>query len=151
MKRPTQAGVTLVELIVAIVIIAIAVSVVLGMLAANTNASADPMVRQQAVVAASAYMEEILLRSFDDPDGVDGEVSRLDFDDVDDYDGLVNAGARDQFDTPVPGLDAYTVSVAVIPTTALPGVAGADAVRIDVNVTHPASVNFVLSGYRTRQ
>lgn len=150
MKRVAQSGVTFIELIVAIVVIGIAASVVLGALAANVNASADPMVREQAVAVARAYLEEILLRSFDDPDGIDGETARVDFDDVDDYDALIDAGVRDQFGNPVAGLGAYTVTVAVSPTAALPGVAGSDALRIDVNVVHTANVDLTLSGYRTR-
>lgn len=150
MNVARQAGVTLVELVIAIVVIAIAVGVVLGTLASGAGASADPMIRQQAIAAAAAYMEEILLRSFDDPDGVDGEAARSDFDDVDDYDGLLDVGVRDQFGNPVAQLAAYTVSVAVVPSAALPGVASSDALRVDVNVTHTADVSFALSGYRTR-
>lgn len=150
--RPTrQSGVTLVELIVAIVVIAIAAGIVLGTLASGVGASADPMIRQQAIAAASAYMDEILLRNFDDPDGIDGEAARADFDDVDDYDGLVDSGVRDQFGSAIAELSDYTVSVSVVPTTALPSVAAADALRVDVVVTHTANVNFGLSGYRTRQ
>lgn len=145
-----QDGVTLVELVVAIVVIGIAASIVLGVLASNVNASADPMVRQQAVAIARAYLEEILLRDFDDPDGVDGEVARVDFDDVDDYNGLVNAGARDQFDNAIAGLADYNVAVNVVSSGVLPGVPAADALRVDVTVSRPPFLNFTLSGYRTR-
>lgn len=150
MTRRVQAGVTFIELVIAIVVIGIAASVVLGTLALNVNASADPMVREQAVAVARAYLEEILLRSFDDPDGSDGETARSDFDDVDDYDGLLDIGARDHFGVPVPGLEAYAVSVSVNASTALPGVAASDALRVDVNVVHAQHIDFVLSGYRTR-
>ena len=52
------------------------------------------MVMSQAVAIAEAYLEEISLKSFADPDGVDGEAARVAFDDVNDYDGLVDDGAR---------------------------------------------------------
>lgn len=145
-----QRGVTLVELLVSIVIVGIAAGTVLGLLATTTSSSADPMLRHQASAIAEAYLEEIMLRSFADPDGVDGEVSRAAFDDLDDYDGLLDAGARDQFDNPVAGLADYTVSVSVSPSAALPSVPSADALRIDVIVSRGADINLILSGYRSR-
>lgn len=145
-----QRGVTLVELVIAIVVIGIAASVILGLLSSNVGASADPMVRQQGVAIARAYVEEILLRSFDDPDGVDGEAARVDFDDIDDYDGLVDVGARDQLDNPIAGLEPYTVAVSVSSSGSLPGVAAADTLRVDVTVTRAPFITFTLSSYRTR-
>jgi MSHA pilin protein MshD len=148
--KNAQRGVTLIELIVSIVIVAIAAAAVLGVLAMNTAASADPMLRHQASAIAEAYLEEILLRSFSDPDGVDGEGSRAAFDDLDDYDGLTDVGARDQFGNAIAGLDAYTVSVTVSNSSALPSVPAGDALRVDVLVSRGAGINLVLSGYRTR-
>lgn len=145
-----QCGVTLVELLVSIVIVAIAASTVLGLLAMTTAGSADPMIRHQAAAIAEAYLEEILLKPLADPDGADGEAARADYDDLDDYDGLSDAGARDQFGAPLAKLGDYNVSVSVTPSAALPSVPVADALRVDVVVTHANDVNFVLSGYRTR-
>lgn len=145
-----QGGVTLVELLVSIVIVSIAASTVLGVISMTTAASADPMIRHQAAAIAEAYLEEILLKPIDDPDGVDGEAARADYDDLDDYDGLADAGARDQFGAPIAALADYRVAVSVGASGALPGVPGADATRVDVVVTHANDVSFVLSGYRTR-
>ena len=145
-----QRGVTLVELLVSIVIVAIAASAVLGVLSMTTAASADPMIRHQAAAIAESYLEEILLKPLVDPDGIDGEIARAEFDDIDDYSGLADVGARDQFGNPLAGLAAYSVAVAVSPSGALPSVPAADAIRVDVLVTHTADVSFVLSGYRTR-
>jgi MSHA pilin protein MshD len=77
-------------------------------------------------------------------------VNRVDFDDVNDYNGLVDIGARDQFGTPIAALSQYTVAVNVAASTALPSVPGADAQRIDVSVTYSPNVSVALSGYRTR-
>lgn len=146
----TQGGVSLVELLVSIVIVAIAASAVLGVLSMTTAGSADPVIRHQASAIAEAYLEEILLRPADDPDGVDGETARADFDDLDDYDGLADDGARDQFDNPIPSLADYDVFVTVTQSAALPGVPAADAMRIDVLVSRGTGVSYLLSGYRTR-
>lgn len=145
-----QSGMTLIEVVIAIVVIAIAVSAVLGVLARNAGASADAMIVSQGITIAEAYLEEISLKAFADPDGTDGEAGRASFDDVDDYDGLFDAGAADQFGNPIPDLAAYTVSVAVNASSALPGIAAADAYRIDVRVRFAQRVDYTLSGYRTR-
>jgi MSHA pilin protein MshD len=145
-----QQGVTLVELLVSIVIVSIAASGVLGVLSMTTAGSADPMIRHQAAAIAEGYLEEIMLKPVDDPDGVDGEAVRADFDDLDDYNGLADAGARDQFGTPIAGLANYNVAVAVTPSSGLPAVPNTDALRVDVVVTNGVDISFVLSGYRTR-
>lgn len=145
-----QRGVTLVELLLSIVVVSVAASAVLGVMSMTTARSADPMIRHQASAIAEAYLEEILLKPLTDPDGADGEAARADFDDLDDYDGLSDAGARDQFGVPIAGLGAYNVAVTVTPSSALPAVPIADALRVDVIVTHSNIVNFALSGYRTR-
>lgn len=141
---------TLIEVVISIVVVAIASAAVLGVLSSNVRRSADALVLSQAVSIAEAYIEEITLKSFDDPDAVDGEGARQDFDDVDDYDGLVDAGAADQFGNPIAGLGNYTVSVDVTPSGALPSVAAADALRVDVRVQFAPYLDFYLSAYKTR-
>ena len=150
MRGARETGATLIELVVSIVVIAIAVGAVLALLSSTTAHSADAMVLRQAVSIAEAYIEEVSLKSFADPDGVEGEASRVDFDDLDDYDGLVDAGARDQFGNPIAELSLYTVSVSVAPSSALTGVPSADALRIDVRVQFSPSIDMSLSAYKTR-
>lgn len=150
MSGRSERGATLVELVVSIVVIAIAASAVLGVLSRSVGRSADAMVMSQAVAIAEAYLEEITLKPFADPDGTDGEVARTDFDDVDDYHGLVDSGARNQFGAALAALSQYTVSVTVTSSTALTSVPGADAERVDVRVTYAPNVTVALSGYKTR-
>ena len=145
-----QAGATLVELLVSIVIVGIAASTILGIFSTTSASSADPMIRHQAAAIAESYLEEILLRPLDDPDGSDGETARADFDDIDDYNGLSDIGVRDQFGNTVTALSAYNVNVTVGTSTALAGVPTADTYRVDVRVTRGSDIDFVLSGYRTR-
>ena len=143
-----QAGTTLIELVISIVIISIAVSAVLMALTMSFGSSADPMVRHQAIAIAEAYLEEITLKAFDDPDGVDGEANRTLYDDVDDYNGLVDVGARDQFNAALTGLDDYTVTVAVTASSGLPSIASTDLFLISVTITHAANIDFTVSAYR---
>ena len=150
LQRTCQRGVTLVELLVSIVIVSIAAGGILGVLSMTTAASADPMIRHQAAAIAEAYLEEVMLKPIIDPDGADGEAARADFDDLDDFDGLLDSGARDQFGAPIAALGSYTVGVSVSPSGGLAGIPAADALRVDVVVSHGSDINFTLSGYRTR-
>ena len=143
-----QSGGTLIELVIAIVIISISVSAILMALSTSLAQSADPMIRHQAVSLAEAYLEEIALKPFADPDGVDGEASRDLFDDVDDYNTLVDVGARDQFNAALAGLEDYTVTVAVTASSALPSIASTDLFLISVTITHAAQIDFTISAYR---
>jgi len=147
--RARQAGVTLVELVVAITIVAIAATSVLGALAAVASRSADAMVQQQAIAVAQAYMDEILQRWVVDPNGSPPDTGRASWDTVDQYNGLHDAGARDQFGNAIGALSAYTVDVVVAQVAALPGMAASDARRIDVTVTRSPGVVATLSAYRT--
>jgi MSHA pilin protein MshD len=169
-SRIRHAGVTLIELVVSMVIVGIAVSGVLLALHQTMRHSADPMVLHQAVAIGEAYLEEILLKPFDEmaasgapegPLGPDaGEGSRPLFDDVNDYHALANngclvpgQGACDQDGNPIVGLEAYNINVTVTnigdlgpPGSETPFV---DTVRVDVQVTGPNDTNVMLSGYRT--
>lgn len=147
MQQLRQAGATLVELVVSIVIVGIAAGGVLLAFHQTVRHSADPMVLHQAVAIGEAYLEEILLKPFNDPDA-DGEPTRPQFDDVDDYNGLTDVGARDQDNNLIAGLGAYTISVTV-GNQALNGVPAPESLRVDVQVTGPNEVNVTLSGYRT--
>jgi prepilin-type N-terminal cleavage/methylation domain-containing protein len=144
-------GFTLVELIVSIAIIAIAAVAVLGVLSSVATRSAQSAVQAQATQIACAYLSEVLLRSFADPDANPIEPARYQFDDVGDYNGLVNVGVRDQYNNPVAGLTQYTVTVQVAtpPAGSLAAVSPAEMRLVTVTVVHTTGVTVVLSGYRT--
>ncbi|MBE0597359.1 MAG: prepilin-type N-terminal cleavage/methylation domain-containing protein [Desulfuromonadales bacterium] len=136
-------GFTLVELVVAIVILGVALAGILGVMTLTTGHSADPMIQRQAIAVAEAYMEEILLRPFADPDGVGGE-SRANFDDVFDYHNLGPQAPQNQEGAAIAELTPYQVSVQVTNDT----LNTVPAARIAVRVQHPGGVDFTLTGYR---
>ena len=142
-------GFTLIELIVAITIVAIAATTLLGTIAAVASRSADSMLQQQAIAIAQAYLDEIGQRWVVDPNGTPPNTGRGSWDRVDEYNGLVDVGAHDQFGNAIAALAAFTVSVNVAQSSALPGIAGSAARRIDVTVTAAPNVSVTLSGYRT--
>jgi MSHA pilin protein MshD len=147
--RTRHGGFTLIELIVAVTVVGIAAATIMGAIAAAASRSADPMLQQQAIAIAQAYLDEIGQRWVVDPNGTPPNTGRGSWDLVDQYNGLVDVGAKDQFGNAIAALSAYTVSVNVSQTTALPGIPAAAARRIDVTVTGGPAVNVKLSGYRT--
>ncbi len=145
MKR--QRGVTLIELVVALVIIGIAGAAIVGVYTTVVARSADPMIRQQALALAEAYMEEIMARPFEGS-SAPGD-ARDSLDNLQAYDGLQDQPPRNVLGDTIAGLDAYSVTVTVDEDTAL-GL-GDDARRITVRVRHDAgTVDFRLSAWRAR-
>ncbi len=167
-------GFTLIELIVAIVVIGIGIAGFAQLMNTSTINSIDPMVRQQANASARAYLEEILLKSFCDPDittdcptdcnigstcssaactDSTGE-TRIIFDDVCDYQNLPDTIVRDQNGTNI-GLTNYIITVTVHDdgNADLNGLTGAarQSLRVDVNVTHATNpnVDVTVTGYKT--
>jgi MSHA pilin protein MshD len=136
-----QAGVTLIELVIAIVIIGIALAGVLLALNRAIATSGDPVVQQQAIAIGEAYMEEISGKAYNREPNSGG---RATFNDVSDYDGLEDQGAKDQTGTPISGLENYRIAVSVAPAT----LKGAQAKLITVTVSHPGIQNIVLQTYR---
>jgi MSHA pilin protein MshD len=154
-RSASQSGATLVEMVISIAVVGICVAGVLLAMLTTTARSADPMLQHQASAVAEAYLEEILLRDYLDPDTSSvcpaPEATRDLYDNVCDYALLDDAGARSQDGTPVAGLGDYRVRVGVDGAATLGGLSGsADVLRVDVRVTHPTGLDLTLSGYRTR-
>lgn len=147
--RGQERGVSLIELIVAITVVAIAATTILGAITAVASRSADAMQQQQAIAVAQAYLDEILQRWVVDPNGTPANTGRGSWDLVDQYNGLIDVGARDQFGNAIAGLSGYTVSVTVAQSAGLTGVPSSAARRVDINVTYPPNGSVTLSGYRT--
>jgi MSHA pilin protein MshD len=162
-RRRRQAGVNLIELLISIVVIAIACTGVLLVFAQTVRFSADPMIQTQALAVAEAYLDEILARPVNDPSGGESGASeegnpslaanRPLLDDVQDYDGLSHTPPQAQDGSvadfaPVdgqPDLAGYQVDVDVTTGVAVNGVAMA---RVDVRVRFAPVVDFTLTGFR---
>ncbi len=159
-RRGAQRGVSLLELILAIVVIGISLAAVLTVYSVAAQHSADPMVRQQAQLVAEAYLEEVLLKKFYDPDTSTvcpaAEGARANYDNVCDYNGI-NQAPTDQFGNAIATLAGYNVQVTVTTnnTVNLNGLTNGPAadeirvLRVDITVTGPDNAIATLSGYRT--
>lgn len=148
-------GASLVELVIAIVVISISLTGTLVLVDTTTRRSADPMLERQALAIGESYLAEILQKSFTDPN--DGalcptpETGRTTYDNVCDYHGLDELGARDQNGDPVTGLEGYRIRITVDTTARLGDLTGpADVLRVDATITDPLGNPLRLSGYRTR-
>lgn len=145
-----QRGATLVELVLSIVILGVAVAGVLTAAFQTTRRSVDPLLLQQAVSIAEAYLAEIAQRDFGAlaDTGPEAGETRDVYDDLSDYHGLDDAGARDQRGQAIAGLERYRVAVTVLPATLL---VTTPAKRITVTVSHPdLNAPVLLAGYRTQ-
>ena len=137
-----ERGVTLVELIVSIVVIAIAGAALSGTLAYLNGTGNVSILQAQAQSIANAYLNLVMSKNFL-ADGV--EASRAQYDDVNDFNGIDDAVAQD-----VGGNAAgnFRVRVSVGPG-ALAGIPAGAVRRIDVTVDYGNGASVLASGYRT--
>ena len=158
-----QAGFTLIELIMFIVIVSIGVVGILLVMNVTVQASADPVVRKQALAMAEAVLDEVLSKDFANPVGGYTEAApatcanRALYDDVDDYscfDGSTDSkkihGDSTLGSTAIAALAAYRATVVVDATaTAVLGVIPVGQIKkITVSVTGGGET-IQLSGYRS--
>lgn len=141
MNKKHNIGFTLIELVIFIVIVSVAVVGILSVMNTVVKSSADPMVRKQATALADSILEEILLKSYADPDATEtGETGRDNYDDVDDYNGKTNALFTD-----LPSeLSSYIISIVV---AAPANINGITMKQVTVTITNGAE-SISMSGYR---
>jgi MSHA pilin protein MshD len=137
-------GFTLPELIVLIVVLAIAIAGVMVVFTNTVAGSSNPIVAKQALAIAEAMLDEIQLSSYAPVAGTG--VNRQDFNDVLDYNGYATAGGMVAIDgSAIAGLNSYNVAVQV----ATPGLNGvAEARLIAVTVTGPDNFTLRIEGYK---
>jgi MSHA pilin protein MshD len=131
-----QNGLTLIEMVLTIVILAISLIAISSILSSGTGRSADITLELRSAALAQSYLDEILGKRFDENShprgippcrsnctaigsfGLDGIETRAEFDDVDDYDGLDEGEGQliplqDASGLPRTGYDNFRVRVSV--------------------------------------
>jgi MSHA pilin protein MshD len=148
-------GFSLVEVILAIVILSVGIAGLLGVFTAATRQSADPLIHKQALSVAEALLQEIQLKNFSNPaggfTGPATQANRAFFDDIGDYNGFVTNGVFTIDGAAVAGLSNYNIAVGVAGSAIGPAglvVAAASSMLITVTVSYPGGT-VALSGYRT--
>lgn len=174
--RSVSHGFTLVELVLLIVVVALALNALLAVFTQATRASADPQIQRQALAIAESLLEEVELMPFTwcDPDDAQVETATSastcaslpealgpeagetrsgspSFDNVNDYHGLVLSGITDITGAAVTGLGSYRATVSVAPAAlgSLSAASG-NALQITVSVSGPGGAQATLTGYRSR-
>jgi MSHA pilin protein MshD len=146
MSNRRQAGFTLIELIIFIVVISVGIAGILSVMNTVVKSSADPMVRKQAAVAAESILEEVMLKSYTDPDPLvsTGETTRATIDDVDDFKGKTGAEISTLFADLLTLVPGYAIAITVADEAAFSGV---NAKLITVTVSRGGE-GVSLSSYR---
>jgi len=156
-----QRGATLVEVILFIVIIATALSTVLGTLTLTVGRSSDPLVARQALAIAESLLEEVMSQPYTlndldgGPDSMGPEPgeSRFSttspFDHVDDYAGYSETGIYKPDGTAVAGLGSYNASVSIA-AQALDNIPSGEGLLVTVTVTGPGGYSVSVRGFRAR-
>jgi MSHA pilin protein MshD len=156
MTKSRQRGFTLIELLIFIVVVSAGLAGILSVMNTVVKSSADPMVRKQAMALADSILEEILLKSYCDPDRgdptakpplcvfpripADQEALRADYDDVDDYNGKSSA----DFALPIE-LVGYVIGIVVADDATTLGI---PAKKVTVTLSR-GSESVSMTGYRT--
>jgi MSHA pilin protein MshD len=170
-----QAGISLIELVMFIVIVGLAVTGVLLVMNVTTKSSADPMVRKQAIATAESLLEEIELQPFTYCFPTDanattalssaGCASAANSEDtlpasarvtsprnasnVSDYTNFSMSPILDITGTAIGGLGAYTATVKIAQAGATFSLPATEVLQIDVRVVS-GNTDITVTGYRFR-
>ena len=139
-------GFTLVEAILAIVVIGVGLSGVLLAFSTVARSGADPLLRKQMLAIAQEMLEEVQLKPYAAAaNAAPAGCARDTYNDVADYNGYTRTGICTIDGVAIPALAAYTVTVSVAAGT-LSGVAAARRIVVTVSRT---GESLQLVGWRT--
>jgi len=155
-----ERGVTLIEVLVAVLIVSVAVAAILNLLRVAVGNSGDPLIRRQSLAISQALIQEIDTMPFSATDPRTGAAEGMGpeagesrgsattpFDDPRDYAGYSESGIVTPSGTAVAGLSQYSASVAVA-QQAMGNVPATSGVLVTVTVTGANGESFNLYSFR---
>lgn len=157
-SRPVRCGplarkrraLTLVEALLASVVLVVVVAAVSQALLAGQMQTYDAVHRERAIALGEALMDEIVRLPYADEDA-DGEASRANFDDLDDYNGFSESGTLTDLEgTALPSAyNDFTRSATVTSSSQTVAGFGAaiDGLEIVVTVTDGTGATWVLKQF----
>ncbi|MGB0766243.1 MAG: type IV pilus modification PilV family protein [Phycisphaeraceae bacterium] len=151
-------GFTLAEVLIASAILSFVTLGIVQAVAAGQSQTLDALKRARANALAEVLLEEILSRPYSDPEGAtafgpdDGEASRTDFDNIDDYHGyLETAGTlSDHAGSAYPTThQVFDRSVAVVSVVNSVSALGGDhaGAQVTVTVSEPGGRTWVVDRF----
>lgn len=162
-----QQGTTLIELIIAIVVLGIAAVGILTALGRTTVQAVDPMLRAQSLAIAQSFMDEVTSRPFYTPDQdpaldetndaepcpTTSQTTRTEFDHICAYHQYSESGINTPDGSAIEGLEGYSVLVEVsnsdISDPPFNAIETVCILRIRVTTTDPSGNDLSLTSYRT--
>jgi MSHA pilin protein MshD len=147
-------GFTILEMLVAIVVISVGLAGVMSAFTNSVKGSADPAVRIQLQAIAEQLMEEILLKPYavtanSAPTKTCGRETYNDVSDFNGYPASASCPISDVDGDPVPNLTGYTVSVSVSAgSLTASGLATVPGKKVTISVKR-GNEAFVLVSWRT--
>ena len=148
MGRRHQAGVTLVELIVALTLAGVVMGSIWSAWTLLIGRSADPLVARQSLAIAQSLLREIELQPLPGTAVSGSTPGRTGYASINDYNGLTMSGISDAEGAAVPGLEGYGASISVA-SLALSGVPAGSGWWVTVIVTGPGGERVQLAQWRS--
>ena len=149
-RRAAQAGVTLVELIVALTLAGVILTSIWSAWTLLGRSSADPLVARQSLAIAQSLLREIELQPLPGTAVAGSTPGRTGYASISDYHGLAMNGITDVEGAAVPGLEGYAAAVSVT-AMALSGVPSTDGWWVTVTVTGPSAERTLLAQWRGKR
>jgi len=163
-------GISLIETVIAIVIISIAITGILTVFYNNAINGTKPALEIKAIELGQGLMDEIMFKRWDEDSplgggqiplslaniGTEGETVRQNFDDLDDYnnysDGTGSEPLKDSRGIELTGFTGFSRSVTVTfskPTGTASSLGVNNYKKITIRVTIPTGDSFVFTGTKT--